>query len=126
MKATSELLTFSKSNDIAVWVNAHAVTEAQRMKGEDGLPIAPFAEQTEGGGKFINRPDSFLTFHRKIQHPEHDVRRTTEIHVRKVRETETGGEPTPFDQPFLMMMNSSNTGFYCPSGENKLFTAYNL
>lgn len=123
-EATSELLTFSKSNDIAVWVNAHAVTEAQRMKGEDGLPIAPFAEQTEGGGKFINRPDSFLTFHRKIQHPEHDVRRTTEIHVRKVRETETGGEPTPFDQPFLMMMNSSNTGFYCPSGENKLFTAY--
>lgn len=123
-EATSELLTFSKANDIAIWVNAHAVTEAQRMKGEDGLPIAPFAEQTEGGGKFVNRCDSFLTLHRKIQHPDHDERRTTEIHVRKVRETETGGMPTPFDGPFKMIMNSSMTGFFCTTGTKRLFTPY--
>ena len=123
-EATSELLTFSKANDIAVWVNAHAVTEAQRMKGEDGLPIAPFAEQTEGGGKFVNRCDTFLTFHRKVQHPDHDVRRTTELHVRKVRETETGGEPTPFDSPFTMVMNSSMTGYFCTQGNRRLFTPY--
>lgn len=123
-EAASELLTFSKANDIAVWVNAHAVTEAQRMKGEDGLPIAPFAEQTEGGGKFVNRCDSFLTFHRKIQAPDHDIRKTTELHVRKIRETETGGMPTPFDEPFRMMMNASMTGYFCPKGENRLFTPY--
>ena len=35
----------------------------------------------------------------------------TEIHVRKVRETETGGTPTPFDEPFKVVMNSSHTGF---------------
>ena len=123
-EATSELLTFSKANDIAIWVNAHAVTEAQRMKGDDGLPIAPFAEQTEGGGKFVNRCDSFLTFHRKIQSPDHDVRKTTELHVRKVREVETGGEPTPFDEPFRMIMNSSMTGYFCPAGGRRLFTPY--
>lgn len=123
-EATSEILTFSNANDIAIWVNAHAVTEAQRMKGEDGLPVAPYAEQTEGGGKFVNRCDSFLTFHRKIQHPDHDERRTTELHVRKIRETETGGMPTPFDSPFRMIMNSSMTGYFCPEGENKLFTPY--
>lgn len=123
-EATSELLTFSKANDIAIWVNAHAVTEAQRMKGEDGLPIAPFAEQTEGGGKFVNRCDSFLTYHRKIQHPDHDERRTTELHVRKVRETETGGQPTPYDEPFKMVMNSSMTGFHCLQGSRRLFTPY--
>ena len=123
-EATSELLTFSKANDIAVWVNAHAVTEAQRMKGEDGLPVAPFAEQTEGGGKFVNRCDCFLTFHRKIQHPDHSVRKTTELHVRKVRETETGGQPTAFDSPFELVMNASMTGYFCPVGATKLFTPY--
>ena len=35
----------------------------------------------------------------------------TELHVRKVRETETGGKPTPFDEPFRMIMNTSHTGF---------------
>ena len=36
----------------------HAVTEAQRRKGDDGLPITPYAEDTEGG-KFVNRAIAF-------------------------------------------------------------------
>jgi len=50
-EAASEFLTFSNTNNIAVWVNTHAITEAIRRKGQDGLPIAPFAEDSEGGGK---------------------------------------------------------------------------
>ena len=69
----------------------HAVTEAQRRKGADGLPIAPYAEDTEGGGKFVNRADDFLTFHRKVQAQDSIDRRTIEFHMRKIRETETGG-----------------------------------
>lgn len=110
-EAATEFLTYAQRKNIAVWLNTHAVTEAQRMKGEDGLPIAPFAEQTEGGGKFVNRCDSFLTFHRKIQHPEPHMRRTMEFHCRKERETETGGEPTPYNSPLMFEMNSSKTGF---------------
>lgn len=110
-EAASEFLTFAKRNDMAVWLNTHAVTEAQRRKGDDGLPVAPYAEDTEGGGKFVNRADCFLTYHRKIQSPEYYIRRTVEFHVRKVRETETGGEPTPWDNPFYFKMNDENTGF---------------
>ena len=110
-EAASEFLTYSKRKDIAIWLNTHAVTEAQRMKGEDGLPVAPFAEQTEGGGKFVNRCDNFLTFHRKIQHPEPHMRKTMELHVRKIRETETGGAPTSYNEPLMFEMNSSKTGF---------------
>ena len=110
-EATSEFLTYSKRKDIAIWLNTHAVTEAQRMKGDDGLPIAPFAEQTEGGGKFVNRCDNFLTFHRKIQHPEPHMRKTMEFHVRKIRETETGGSPTSYNEPLMFEMNASKTGF---------------
>lgn len=110
-EAATEFLTYSQRKDIAVWLNTHAVTEAQRMKGEDGLPIAPFAEQTEGGGKFVNRCDTFLSFHRKIQHPEPHMRRTMEFHVRKERMTETGGQPTSYNEPLLFEMNASKTGF---------------
>ena len=36
-EAASELLTFANRNDMAMWLNAHSVTEAQRRKGEDGV-----------------------------------------------------------------------------------------
>ena len=110
-ESASSFLTFSKAKNVAVWLNTHAFTEAQRRKGADGLPVAPYAEDTEGGGKFVNRADCFLTIHRKVQSPDHNVRRLTEIHVRKVRETETGGYPTPIEEPYLMIMNTSQTGF---------------
>jgi hypothetical protein len=115
--AVSEILTYGQANDIAMWVNMHAVTEAQRRKGNDGLAVAPYAEDTEGGGKMINRCDTFVTIHRKIQSPEHHVRTTAEIHVRKIRTQELGGEPTPIDDPFLLRMNSARTGFTPVVGE---------
>jgi len=120
-EAASEFLTFTTAHNKAVWLNTHAVTEAQRRKGTDGLPMAPYAEDTEGGGLFVNRSDNFLTFHRKIQHEDPEVRRTMEFHVRKVRETETGGGPTPLINPVMFKMNTSNTGFYCLNGEMNLF-----
>jgi len=116
-EAASEFLTYANRKNIAIWLNTHAVTEAQRMKGEDGLPIAPFAEQSEGGGKFVNRADNFLTFHRKIQSPDHETRKTMEFHVRKIRETETGGSPTPWNEPLLYTINSTKTGFTNFSGK---------
>jgi hypothetical protein len=109
--AASEFLTFSNSRNVALWLNMHAVTEAARRKGEDGLPTAPNAEDSEHGGKWVNRCDTFLTFHRKIQHPIPQMRRTMEWHVRKVRETETGGEPTSVTNPIMLEMNITRTSF---------------
>jgi len=110
-EAATAFLTFSNTHNVAVWLNMHAVTEAQRRKGADGLPQAPYAEDTEGGGKFVNRADCFITIHRKVQAPEPHTRGMTEIHVRKVRETETGGKPSSIDAPYLLTMNLSHTGF---------------
>lgn len=121
--AASELLSFSKNRDIAVWLNSHAVTEAQRRKGEDGLPVAPWAEDTESGGKWVNRSDCFLTVHRKVQSPDPMIRKTTELHIRKVRNTETGGAQTPYNEPILFEMNTQRTGFHVTSdGHKKLFS----
>ena len=110
-EAASEMLTFSVSNNIAVWVNTHSVTEAQRITGPDGLPVAPGAAMTEGGGKFVNRADCFLTFHRKVQSDDYAIRTRTEIHIRKQRNQETGGAPTPYLDPILLEVNSTRTGF---------------
>ena len=120
-EAASEFLTFSKSNNVAVWLNMHAVTEAQRRKGADGLPLAPYAEDTEGGGKFVNRADCFMTIHRKVQSADHNIRKLSELHVRKVRETETGGRPTPLDEPYKLTMNLSHTGFFSWYKQQPLF-----
>lgn len=120
-QAASEFLTFSTANNVAVWLNMHAVTEAQRRKGDDGLPVAPYAEDTEGGGKFVNRADCFITIHRKVQAPDHNVKKTTEVHIRKVRETETGGQPTPIDDPITFTMNTSHTAFRINTTGNELF-----
>ena len=120
-EAASEFLTFSKANDIAVWLNCHSGTEAQRRKGPDGLPVAPYAEDTEGGGKFVNRADCFLTIHRKVQAMDPEIRKMSEIHVRKVREVETGGSPTPLEDPYCILMNLSHTGFKTRIGQRALF-----
>ena len=120
-EAASELLTFSKANNVAVWLNCHSGTEAQRRKGADGLPVAPYAEDTEGGGKFVNRADCFLTIHRKVQAMDPEIRKMSEIHVRKVREVETGGAPTPLEDPYCIVMNLSHTGFNTRIGQRAMF-----
>jgi hypothetical protein len=125
-EAASEFLTFSTANNVAVWLNMHAVTEAQRRKGDDGLPLAPYAEDTEGGGKFVNRADCFMTFHRKVQHPDPAQRKVTEVHVRKVRDVETGGEPTPIEEPIRFEMNLSRTAFRVYKTQKLLFDSVQL
>ncbi len=125
-EAASQFLTFSKSHDVAVWLNMHAFTEAQRRKGPDGLPVAPYAEDTEGGGKFVNRADCFLTLHRKVQSTDYNIRKLSELHVRKVREVETGGEPTPIDDPYKILMNLSHTGFISWLDKKPLFKSIDL
>lgn len=125
-EAASEFLTFSTANNVAVWLNMHAVTEAQRRKGDDGLPVAPYAEDTEGGGKFVNRADCFVTIHRKVQHPIPSERKITEFHVRKVRDVETGGEPTPLEDPIRFEMNTSRTAFRVYKTQDELFQAVDL
>ena len=122
-EAASEFLTFSNNLGGAVWVNAHSVTESQRRKGDDGLPVAPFAEDTEHGGKWVNRSDCFITLHRKIQSPDPLMRRCIEMHVRKVRETDTGGKPTPYGTPLLFEFNSTMSGYSLCKPIQKLFTS---
>lgn len=102
-EALSEIKQSGKADNIGYWLNNHAVTVALRAKdGDKKYPLAPQKADTEGGGKFSNKADDFITYHRLTQHPEHW--NITEIHVRKIKETETGGKVTPFDEPVKLEM----------------------
>jgi len=67
------------------------------------------ASDVEGGGKFVNRADDFIVIHRYTQHPTDFM--ITNIHVRKVKEIETGGRPTPMEMPIKMRSIINNVGF---------------
>lgn len=113
-KAVSEMRLFTKQTGCGIFVNCHAVTESLRkVYGKEsplmGYPMPPGKADTEGGGKFSNKADDFITVHRLVEHPEQWP--VTEIYVRKVKETETGGRPTPYQNPVKLLMNKNGCGF---------------
>lgn len=110
----SEMRLFCKEYNVSMWLNCHAVTEALRRKHPQdheyaGFPMPPSMADVEGGGKWGNRADDVVSVHRYTQHPERWM--YSDIHVTKVKETETGGRPTPFDAPISLRMMPSNTAF---------------
>ena len=99
---------------ISIWVSTHANTGALRVRHQighefAGYPIPPLASDVEGGGKFVNRADDFMVIHRYTQHPTEWV--FNHIHIRKVKEIETGGKPTIIDQPIRLRAIVNNVGF---------------
>lgn len=125
--ATSEFRLFCKKYNCSIYLNCHAVTEALRRtfpKGHkyEGYPMPPGKADTEGGGKFANRADDFITIHRLVQH-ENDWM-WTEFHVRKIKETETGGHPTPLDIPVKIRIVRGNCGFEDETGYNPALDNY--
>ncbi len=100
----SKIRLFCKKNNKTVYILAHAVTESLRKThAKDhryaGLPMPPNEADIEGGGKWANRADDFIVIHRYKSHESEWM--MTHVHVKKVKETETGGKPTFLDEPVI-------------------------
>jgi len=109
-EALSEIKAYGQQNNFGWFVNHHAVTAAARTKdAEKKYQAAPNKADTEGGQKVANKADDFLTIHRITQHPTDWM--VTEIHVRKIKDTETGGRPTALDIPVKFEMYKSGCAF---------------
>jgi hypothetical protein len=109
-EALSEIKAYGQQTGFGWVLNNHAVTSALRQKdGEKKYPVAPRKEDTEGGGKFANKADDFITIHRLTQHPTDWM--ITELHIRKIKDTETGGQPSPLDSPLKFEMYKGGTAF---------------
>jgi hypothetical protein len=97
-EALSEIKAYGQQTDFGFFITAHAVTAAIRMRDADRkYAIAPRKEDTEHGAKFPNKADDFITWHRITNHPTDWM--ISELHVRKIKDTETGGRVTPIDSP---------------------------
>lgn len=121
-RAMGEMRLFNEQTGVSIFLNCHAVTEALRRKYPKehafaGYPMPPDKADTEGGGKFSNRADDFITIHRLVQHSDEWV--FTEIHVKKIKEMETGGKPTHLDTPIKLKL-MYGTGFENVNGVNPL------
>jgi hypothetical protein len=110
----TRLRLFAKKTNTSIYLCIHAATESLRKTHKDGeyngLPMPPSMADAEGGGKWGNRADDFLVIHRYPAHESHWM--FTEIHVKKVKETETGGMPTFLNSPVLFRLEYGNT-FTC-------------
>lgn len=101
-EAASVMQTFMAANDVTVYLNCHAISYAARQKDTDGNPAAPMKADTEGGSKWGAKAHDFLTAHRLV-YDDLDWRKM-QVHVRKVKETETGGKCTPLNEPVILEM----------------------
>ena len=108
-EAASVLQIFAKEYNVSIYLNCHVGTQGARNKDKQGYTLAPQKEDTEMGVMFANKADEFLTIHRVTQHPSDYM--NTEIHVRKVKETETGGRVTPKSRPVILTQINGVSGF---------------
>jgi hypothetical protein len=116
----TKLRLFAKKTNTTIYLCIHAATEALRKTHKDGdfegHPMPPNMADAEGGGKWGNRADDFLVIHRYVADSLNWM--YTHVHVRKVKETETGGKPTPLSNGVLFKYEYG-TGFTC-AGINPL------
>lgn len=111
-QAAEEMRIFTAATNRSIFLNCHTVTEAQRVKPDaDGHRSAPLDSDVEGGSKFPNKADDSIVIHRQISSKIPGTKYISEIHVRKVRNQEFGGEPTPFDDPVKLKFRIDRTGF---------------
>jgi energy-coupling factor transporter ATP-binding protein EcfA2 len=111
-QAAEEMRIFTAATNRSIFLNCHTVTEAQRVKPDaDGHRSAPLDSDVEGGSKFPNKADDSIVIHRQISSKIPGEKYISQIHVRKVRNQEFGGEPTPFDEPVKLKFRLDRTGF---------------
>ena len=110
----TKLRLFCKVMKTTVYLCIHASTDALRKVHNEGdfkgHPIPPNMSDAEGGGKWGNRADDFIVIHRYIADQNNWM--YTHVHVKKVKETESGGLPTLMHDPVRFKLQNG-TQFLC-------------
>jgi len=123
-QVTNRMRNFIKKHNCCIYLSTHAVTEALRKihtsGNYNGFPMPPQKADVEGGGKFSNRADDFITIHRYLQHTT-DFNQT-HIHIRKIKDTQTGGRPTTIDDPVKLQVQKGYFGFFDMDGKSPILS----
>lgn len=124
-KILSQLRVFSETY-CSVYVMAHPSSFAPRnSKDEQGYLQAPNKYAIQGGADFPYRVDDFFVTHRVVNHSDNEVRRTMQIIMEKVKETETGGKVhSQGEYTSLVYENRKGfTGYFDSYGDNPMYKA---
>jgi len=109
LRSLNQLQTF-KENYSSVWITDHITSNAAR-ENVGGQMTVPTKHHVEGGQMKPNKADDFLIAHRDYKS---DTRwMITEIHVDKIKDTETGGKHTPKENPVELLANKDLCGYTC-------------
>ena len=124
-KILSQLRVFAESY-CSVYVMAHPSSFAPRnSKDEHGYLTAPNKYSIQGGADFPYRVDDFFTTHRIVNHTDNEVRRTMQVIMEKVKETETGGRVHNQGE-FTSLIYENRRGFngyFDSNGDNPMHKA---
>jgi len=101
---------FTKKSGTSVYLNCHVISGKNRILAGEKALTAPHKGDTEGGAIFQNKADDFITIHRDVFNPDPDLRKVLEIHIRKIKDTETGGRVTSFEQPVQLVSSGAING----------------
>jgi hypothetical protein len=106
----NELKLVTKENNYSIYVNAHPHSASGRMTATynndhqwSGQVRIPLKSDIEGGKAFANKADDFVVIHRLVSHP--DLWRFTLLEIAKVKDTDTGGKCTFYEQPIFLDYN---------------------
>jgi hypothetical protein len=114
-------VNFCDENNISIYLNAHAISEALRRKHPksrkdeiphryEGHPMPPENADIEGGGKFVNRVTGFFMVVHRYLYDSEDWN-ITKVEIKKVKDTETGGSNTKYESPINFRMTDGMTGY---------------
>lgn len=113
-RAISEIRIFSEKY-CSVYVNAHSITEARRLNVDDSGNIPrPYKSYIDGGAIWANRADDFYVIHRQVKNPEQFM--FTELHVDKIKDSDTGGNLTRGDDEAVKLQFWNGADFVDPDG----------
>jgi|GEM_PF-671013 len=114
-RAISEIRIFSEKF-CSVYVSAHSITEARRLKVDDSGDIPrPYKSHIDGGAIWANRADDFYVIHRQVKNPETFM--FTELHVDKIKDNDTGGNITRGDDEAVKLQFWQNADFVDPDSK---------
>ena len=124
----SKFKQWSGEKNCTIFLNTHVGTIGARKIHQDGEfkghPTVPEKFDIENGVMFDNKADDFIVVHRYVQMQGKEF--ITEIHVKKVKETWSGGRPTPLGIPVELTLSRQNGfgSFYDSYGNSPLQEKY--
>lgn len=121
----SELRVFAEEY-CAVYIMAHPSSNSPRTNVDEyGYLKPPSKYSIQGGADFPYRVDDFFVVHRVVNHTDHEVKRTMQFIVEKVKETETGGKRHDIDDYTELIYEERGgfIGYWDTNGDNPMYKA---